>query len=162
MDEHREGASLRLQFSKGYANQIWEDLILAFIGEQFELENEITGIVLSIGRIDKLSIWFRHGFDNRVAPQIKADMIRLLGLPTDVKTSVSIFFPQNAPNKRGGGGPPENKRQPAAPAQSHNENNNAGGGGRNRELTSYSSSNATTATESSSVAAAVGLDDMLE
>jgi len=157
VDEHREGASLRLQFSKGYANQIWEDLILAFIGEQFELENEITGIVLSIGRIDKLSIWFRHGFDNRVAPQIKADMIRLLGLPADVKTSVSIFFPQNAPNKRGGGAP-DNKRQPAAPAQSNNDNKNANAG-RNRELTSYSSSNAT---GTDSVAAAIGMDDMLE
>ena len=98
--EHREGASLRLQFSKGYANQIWEDLILAFIGEQFDLANEITGIVLSVGRTDKLSIWYRHGYDNRVAPQIKADMIRLLGLPQDVKTSVSVFFPQNAPNKQ--------------------------------------------------------------
>ena len=104
VDEHREGASLRLQFSKGYANQIWEDLILAFIGEQFELADEITGIVLSIGRIDKLSIWYRHGFDNRVAPQIKSDMIRLLGLPPDVKTSVSVFFPQNNPGNNASAG----------------------------------------------------------
>jgi len=70
---------------------------MAFIGEQFELPNEITGLVLSVGRIDKLSIWYRHGFENRVAPTIKADMIRLLGLPADVKTSVSVFFPANAP-----------------------------------------------------------------
>ena len=76
--EHSEGASLRFQFSKGYANQIWEDLILAFIGEQFECANEITGIVLSVGRTDKISIWFRHGYDNSVAPQIKADLIRML------------------------------------------------------------------------------------
>ena len=64
------------------------------------MQDEITGIVLSIGRTDKLSIWFRHGYDNRVAPQIKADMVRLLGLPPDVKTSVSVFFPQNAPAKQ--------------------------------------------------------------
>ena len=96
---HQQGASLRLQFSKGYANRIWEDLILALIGEQFELENEITGIVLSIGRTDKLSVWFRHGFDNRVAPKIKSDMIKLLGLPSDIKTSVQTFFPANAPGK---------------------------------------------------------------
>lgn len=91
--EHSEGASLRFQFSKGYANQIWEDLILAFIGEQFECADELTGIVLSVGRTDKLSIWFRHGYDSRVAQQIKTDMIKILGLPHDVKTSVSVFFP---------------------------------------------------------------------
>jgi translation initiation factor 4E len=65
--EHSEGASLRFQFSKGYANQIWEDLILAFIGEQFECADEVTGIALSVGRTDKLSIWFRHGYDSRVS-----------------------------------------------------------------------------------------------
>ena len=73
---------------------------MAFIGEQFECPNEITGIVLSVGRTDKISIWFRHGYDPQVAPQIKADMIRLLGLPPDVKTNVSVFFPQNNPNQQ--------------------------------------------------------------
>ena len=106
---------------------------MAFIGEQFELDNEITGIVLSIGRIDKLLIWFRHGFDNRVAPQIKADMIRLLGLPQDVKTSVSIFFPQNAPNKRGGGGQGQEQN-----TGRDNNNNTNKRDNRQRELTSYS------------------------
>ena len=126
--QHQQGASLRLQFSKGYANQIWEDLILAFIGEQFELDNEITGIVLSVGRIDKLSIWYRHGFDNRVAPQIKSDLIKLLGLPQDIKTSVSVFFPANAP---GGGRKQHNDQR---------ENNNQNNRRRERELTSYTQS----------------------
>ena len=94
--QHKTGASLRFQFSKGYSNQIWEDLILALIGEQFSLADEITGIALSVGRTDKLNIWFRHGYDKDVAPQIKADMIRLLGLPSDIKTNVSVFFPQES------------------------------------------------------------------
>lgn len=97
--EHSEGASIKFQFSKGYANQIWEDLVLAFIGEQFACADEVTGIVLSVGRTDKLSIWFRHGFESNVSASIKNDMIRLLGLPRDVKVSVSVFFPQNNPNK---------------------------------------------------------------
>ena len=118
--EHKEGASFRLQFSKGYANQIWEDLVLAFIGEQFTLPNEITGIVLSVGRTDKISIWYRHGFDNRVAPQIKADMIRLLGLPAEVKTSVSVFFPQNAPGKQSHGQKRGNVRDDRRELQSYN------------------------------------------
>ena len=139
--EHKQGASFRLQFSKGYANQIWEDLVLALIGEQFELENEVTGIVLSIGRTDKISVWFRHGYDNRVAPKIKADMIRLLGLPQDVKTSVSIFFPQNAPNKQ------------------HRERDTRQR--RDRDLTSYSSTTAKPAPTQESKAT-VGIDELLE
>jgi hypothetical protein len=35
-----------MRFSKGYSNKIWEDLVLAFVGEQFEPENEITGLLL--------------------------------------------------------------------------------------------------------------------
>ena len=114
------------------------------------MDNEITGIVLSIGRIDKLSIWYRHGFDNRVAPQIKSDMIRLLGLPHDVKTSVSVFFPQNAPNnKRSGGG---------------NADQNAGRENkqRGRELTSYTATSGATASGQEAAKPAVGLDDLLE
>ena len=72
---------------------------MAFIGEQFECENELTGIVLSVGRTDKLSIWFRHGYESQVGQRIKYDMIKLLGLPQDVKTSISVFFPQNAPSR---------------------------------------------------------------
>ena len=62
--EHEQGGSWRLPISKGYANQLWEDLILALIGEQFECANEVTGIVLSTSSHgDKISIWMRHGFD---------------------------------------------------------------------------------------------------
>ena len=114
---------------------------MALIGEQFTLPDEITGVVLSVGRTDKLSLWFRHGFDNRVAPQIKADLIRLLGLPHDVKTSVSVFFPQNAPT---------NKQQPAK-RSGHQERNNV------RELQSYS--NAASTQDKNT---AVTLDDLLE
>ena len=62
--EHEQGGSWRMPISKGYANQLWEDLILALIGEQFECANEVTGIVLSTSSHgDKISIWMRHGFD---------------------------------------------------------------------------------------------------
>ena len=84
--EHEHGGSWRLPISKGYANQLWEDLILAFIGEQFELADEITGIVLSVGGTsDKISIWMRNGNQPQVVQKIQAEMIRVLNLPQDVK-----------------------------------------------------------------------------
>jgi translation initiation factor 4E len=47
-EANKNGGRWTLRVSKGYANKLWEDLILAMIGEQFYLENEINGIVLSI------------------------------------------------------------------------------------------------------------------
>lgn len=47
-EANKNGGRWQMRFSKGYANKVWEDLILALIGEQFEDENEITGVVLSM------------------------------------------------------------------------------------------------------------------
>jgi translation initiation factor 4E len=47
-EANKNGGRWVIRINKGYANKIWEDLILAMIGEQFELENEINGIVMSI------------------------------------------------------------------------------------------------------------------
>ena len=33
VDEHKEGGVWNLRVNKGYANKLWEDLILGFIGE---------------------------------------------------------------------------------------------------------------------------------
>jgi len=35
-ENHKEGGGWSLRISKGFANKVWEDLVLAFIGEQFE------------------------------------------------------------------------------------------------------------------------------
>lgn len=45
-ENNKEGGSWSLRISKGFANKIWEDLMLALIGEQFEYGNEITGLML--------------------------------------------------------------------------------------------------------------------
>lgn len=45
-EANKNGGRWALRVNKGYANKLWEDLVLAFIGEQFEIENEITGIIM--------------------------------------------------------------------------------------------------------------------
>lgn len=63
-EANKNGGRFSLRISKGYANILWEDLILALIGEQFECENEITGIVLSIKpAADIIAIWNRNWRD---------------------------------------------------------------------------------------------------
>jgi translation initiation factor 4E len=55
-EANKAGGRWILKLNKGYVNRFWEELvrsfiklfkILALIGEQFEAENEINGIVIS-------------------------------------------------------------------------------------------------------------------
>ena len=71
-EANKNGGRWTLRVSKGYANKLWEDLILAMIGEQFSLENEINGIVLSIRNMgDQISIWIRNGNNKEIVEKIK-------------------------------------------------------------------------------------------
>ena len=45
-EANKSGGRWQISIAKGYGNIIWENLILAYIGEQFENENEINGIVI--------------------------------------------------------------------------------------------------------------------
>ena len=68
------------------SNKLWEDLVLAFIGEQFTFPNEITGIVISIRKKkDTISIWNKSGSDPEVRNTIRQDLIRVLGIPENTK-----------------------------------------------------------------------------
>ena len=92
--EHEEGGCWNVRINKGYANQIWEDLLLGLIGEQFDCYNEVTGIVLSItDKQDKISIWMRHGNEAEIKERIKSDLIRICELPPDVRLDFCLFFP---------------------------------------------------------------------
>ena len=68
------------------SNKLWEDLTLGLIGEQFNYPDEITGIVISIKKKkDTISIWHKSGADPEIKNTIKADLIRILGVPDNVK-----------------------------------------------------------------------------
>lgn len=78
-EANTNGGRWTLRVSKGYANKLWEDLILAMIGEQFSDENEINGIVLSVrGQGDQISIWNRNGKNKEVVERIKQELISIL------------------------------------------------------------------------------------
>ena len=78
-EANKNGGRWTLRVSKGYANKLWEDLILAMIGEQFADENEINGIVLSIrAQGDQISIWNRNGHNKEIVERIKQELITIL------------------------------------------------------------------------------------
>jgi len=47
-EANKEGGRWQLQVSKGFADHVWENMILAFIGNQFTHTEQITGIVIYI------------------------------------------------------------------------------------------------------------------
>lgn len=56
--QNKAGGKWMLRLRKGIAARYWEDILLAIVGEQFDVGSEICGAVLSV-RIneDIISVW---------------------------------------------------------------------------------------------------------
>lgn len=64
------------------------------IGEQFEVENEITGVILNIKpQFDAFQIWHKNGKDVNVREKIKSDLIKVLGLSSNIELDYAEFYP---------------------------------------------------------------------
>ena len=93
-EANKNGGRWQIRVNKGYSNKLWEDLMLAMIGEQFEYENEIHGIVIvTKPNFDTISVWNKNSRDTAIVDSIKQDLIRCLSLPEDVKMDYEQFFP---------------------------------------------------------------------
>lgn len=56
-----------IRLKKGIASRYWEDVVLAIIGEQFDVGSEICGAVLSVrNNEDIISVW------NKTADNLEA------------------------------------------------------------------------------------------
>ncbi|ORY07441.1 eukaryotic translation initiation factor 4E [Basidiobolus meristosporus CBS 931.73] len=78
------GGKWIIRFKKGLASRYWENLVLAVIGDQFEVGSEICGAVLSIRHSeDILSVWNRSAHEGRVNLKIRDTLKRTLDLPSD-------------------------------------------------------------------------------
>jgi translation initiation factor 4E len=75
-DEHcKSGGRWSIRVPKTHTNKYWEDLILALIGEQFTLENEILGLVIALRPSqDTISVWVRNGEVQEKIEKVKEDI----------------------------------------------------------------------------------------
>ena len=74
------------------SNKLWEDLIIGVIGDQFQSQNEINGIVISIrNNQDTMSIWNKNGRDTETVNSIKQDIIKILGIPNHAQMNYEQF-----------------------------------------------------------------------
>eukprot|EP01113_Clastostelium_recurvatum_P017659 TRINITY_DN2081_c0_g1_i1.p1 TRINITY_DN2081_c0_g1~~TRINITY_DN2081_c0_g1_i1.p1 ORF type:complete len:275 (-),score=81.22 TRINITY_DN2081_c0_g1_i1:47-871(-) len=80
-DANRSGGKWIVRLRKGQATKYWEDLVLAVIGEQFDVGPEICGAVVSIRyQEDIISLWNRTSTDHETKLRLQAALKRVLRL----------------------------------------------------------------------------------
>ncbi|CAG8433370.1 8102_t:CDS:2 [Ambispora gerdemannii] len=78
------GGKWIVRLRKGLASRYWESLVMAVIGDQFDVGTEICGAVLSIrSSEDILSLWNQSANEGRINLKIRDTMKRVLNLPPD-------------------------------------------------------------------------------
>ncbi|KAL0095007.1 translation initiation factor eIF 4e-like domain-containing protein [Phycomyces blakesleeanus] len=78
------GGKWIVRLKKGLASRYWESLVLAIIGDQFDVNDEICGAVLSIrGSNDIVSVWNKTSSNGRINLKIRDTIKKTLGLPQD-------------------------------------------------------------------------------
>ena len=79
---NKAGGKWIVRLRKGISSRCWENLILAMVGEQFMVGDEICGAVISIRyQEDILSLWNRTANDQLTTSRIRDTLKRVLNLP---------------------------------------------------------------------------------
>ncbi|CAI8016304.1 Eukaryotic translation initiation factor 4E type 2 [Geodia barretti] len=81
-DANKSGGKWMIRLKKGISSRCWESLLLAILGEQFIVGDEICGVVISIRPTeDIISLWNRTASDNSITARIRDTMTRVMSLP---------------------------------------------------------------------------------
>lgn len=83
-EANKNGARWILRIRKGAASAFWEELLMAMIGEQFDVTDEICGIAVSVRNTEDIfSVWVRST-DKSVKNSVKDTLLRIWNLPESV------------------------------------------------------------------------------
>lgn len=81
-EANRNGGKWLIRLRKGIASRCWENLILAMLGEQFMVGDEICGAVISVRfQEDHISLWNKTSSDTYTTNRIRDTLRRVLNLP---------------------------------------------------------------------------------
>lgn len=97
-EANSKGGKWIVRLRKGLASRCWENLILAILGEQFMVNDEICGAVVSVRYAeDIISVWNRTAYDQLTTLRIRDTLKRVLNLPpnTIIEYKVRTFSNQN-------------------------------------------------------------------
>lgn len=78
------GGKWMLRLKKGAASRVWEDVLLAVVGDAFHLGDEVCGAVLvSKPAEDVVSVWNRTANNAEARARIRETLRRVLDLPAN-------------------------------------------------------------------------------
>jgi translation initiation factor 4E len=81
-EQNRQGGKWVIRVKKNATCKLWEDLLLAVIGQVFCLPDEINGCVLSVrSHEDVISLWNSHSEVNIGYNQISQTLREVMGVP---------------------------------------------------------------------------------
>lgn len=84
-EQNRHGGKWILRLRKGLASRYWENLILALLGDQFDVGDDICGAVVSVRfQEDIISIWNKTADNQDLTFKIRDTMKKVLSLPNTV------------------------------------------------------------------------------
>eukprot|EP01114_Cavostelium_apophysatum_P020038 TRINITY_DN660_c0_g2_i1.p1 TRINITY_DN660_c0_g2~~TRINITY_DN660_c0_g2_i1.p1 ORF type:complete len:293 (-),score=34.24 TRINITY_DN660_c0_g2_i1:2-808(-) len=79
---NKQGGKWTVRLKKGLASRCWEDLLFAAIGEQFDVGDEICGVVVSTRfQEDILSVWNRNAENREAKVRIFEKLKAILNIP---------------------------------------------------------------------------------
>lgn len=92
--ENQNGGSFILKVKKNFANKFWEDLLLSYIGEQCEYNDDVCGIILNVKATEVvISVWTKS-IDEQAKETIENWLRRTLGLSDKVPLQYR-YHPRN-------------------------------------------------------------------
>jgi len=82
---NRDGGQWLVRLHKGLAARCWENLILAILGEQFDVGDEICGAGISMRpKKDCISLWNKTSSDHDTTDKIRETLRKVLNLPAHI------------------------------------------------------------------------------
>jgi len=70
-----------MRLRKGVAPRVWEELVLATVGDAWGLGDEVCGLVLTLkANEDVVAVWNRNAADKDAVMRIKQVIMRLLSV----------------------------------------------------------------------------------
>jgi translation initiation factor 4E len=80
------GGQWVVRLNKGLAARCWENLILAILGEQFNVGDEICGAGVSMRqKKDCISLWHKTSSDTEACERVREGMRKVLNLPSHIQ-----------------------------------------------------------------------------
>ncbi|QQP40372.1 Eukaryotic translation initiation factor 4E type 2, partial [Caligus rogercresseyi] len=81
-DANRNGGKWLVRVRSGLGYRVWENILLALVGEQFPVEDEILGAVASIRAYEEsISLWNKTSYNPVIIDKIRQVFSKVIDLP---------------------------------------------------------------------------------